>query len=120
MNRGRVRRAATGLLGATLLTSLAACVAGGYYGEDGYGYAGGVYEPYGYYDGGWGPGYRVGPPGWGPRGGPERGPGRGPDRGHGEGPGGHGAPSLPHGGGVGGRGGGGGHGAGGGGHGRGG
>lgn len=39
------------------------CVAGaGYEGDVGVGYGVGFYEPYGYEYGGWGPGYRVGPP----------------------------------------------------------
>jgi hypothetical protein len=75
--------------GATLLSG---CVAAGY--SDGsagvdVGYVGGFYEPYGYGYGGWGPGYRVGPPRGGYRGGS----------------GFHGAPSIPRGP----RGGGGGH-----------
>jgi len=44
------------------LMTLAACVATGYDGEVGVGYFGGIYEPGGYEYGGWGPGYRVGPP----------------------------------------------------------
>ena len=63
------------------ITGLTACVAAGY---DGYGggggYVGGIYEPGGYEYGGWGRGYRVGPP----RGGI-----------HGEG--GRAAPSIAHG-----------------------
>jgi squid-like protein/heterogeneous nuclear ribonucleoprotein A1/A3 len=97
-------------LGLLALLALAACVVGGggYGGDVDVGYVGGYYEPGGYDYGGWGPGYRVGPP----RGG-ERGPGGG-ERGPGGG-GGRGAPSIPHGSGGGGHGGG--HG-GGGGHGR--
>jgi hypothetical protein len=65
---GYVRIAAAGVLA---IVMLAACVAAGYDGDDGgVGYVGGYYEPYGYVYGGWGPGYRVGPPrgGAGPRG----------------------------------------------------
>jgi hypothetical protein len=63
------------------LLTIAACVATGYDGDVGVGYVGGYYEPGGYEYGGWGPGYRVGPP----RGRIDRGGGRG------------GAPSIPHG-----------------------
>ncbi len=56
----------------TLLLAIGACavtgVGVGYEGD----YVGGVYEPYGYDYGGWGRGYRVGPPRGGDRG---RGPG---------------------------------------------
>ena len=76
-----------GAVGVLALTSLAGCVAGGYGGDVGVGYVGGVYEPGGYEYGGWGPGYRVGPP-------------RGGERGHGgadHGPGAaRAAPSIPH------------------------
>ncbi|HXR19309.1 MAG TPA: hypothetical protein VN757_05160 [Steroidobacteraceae bacterium] len=85
---------------AMLLAVLAACVAAGYDGYDGnvgvgVGYVGDYYEPGGYGYGGWGPGYRVGPPG---------GRDHGREQGHGPGPGvspgrGHAAPSIPHGGG---------------------
>ena len=51
-----------GVLGLMALLGLMACVATGYDGEVGVGYVGGYYEPYGYDYGGWGPGYRVGPP----------------------------------------------------------
>lgn len=82
-----------GAAGVLALTSLAGCVVGGYDGEGGVGYVGGVYAPGGYEYGGWGSGYRVAPP----RG--ERGYGRG-ERGHGggdHGPGGRrAAPSIPH------------------------
>jgi hypothetical protein len=64
--------AAAGLLA---LVTLAACVATGY-GGGGIGYVGGYYEPAGYEVGGWGPGYRVGPPRAAVRG--------------------RGAPSIPH------------------------
>lgn len=97
-----------GTLGAVLLALVSACaVEGGGYGYGGdvdVGYVGGVYEPYGYDYGGWGGGYRVGPP----RGGPGYGGGW---RGGGH-PGGHGAPGIPggpHGGGGGPHGGGGHH-----------
>jgi hypothetical protein len=76
-----------GPAGVLLLTSLAGCVVGGYGGGVGLGYVGGVYEPGGYEYGGWGPGYRVGPP-------------RGDEHGHGggdHGPGrGRATPSIPH------------------------
>ena len=49
-------------VGVLVRTSLAGCVVGGYGGGVGVGYVGGVYEPGGYEYGGWGPGYRVGPP----------------------------------------------------------
>ena len=56
-----------------LLLSACAVTGVGYAGYDGYAddgypyygypyYAGGVYQPYGYGYGGWGPGYHVGPP----------------------------------------------------------
>jgi len=68
-------------------------------GYDGGGYLGGGYEPYGYEYGGWGGGYRVGPP-----------RGSGPEGGwRGGGHVGRGAPSLPSGGGHGSHGGGGHH-----------
>jgi hypothetical protein len=76
-----------GPAGVLVLTSLAGCVVGGYGGGVGLGYVGGVYEPGGYEYGGWGPGYRVGPP-------------RGDEHGHGgdeHGPGrGRATPSIPH------------------------
>jgi hypothetical protein len=100
-----------GPAGVLVLTSLAGCVVGGYGGGVGLGYVGGVYEPGGYEYGGWGPGYRVGPPR-----GDEHGHG-GDEHGHGggdHGPGrGRATPSIPHdarhGGGGGHRGGGNGH-----------
>lgn len=49
-------------LGLFALVTLAACVVGGYDGDVGVGYVGGVYEPCCYDYGGWGAGYRVGPP----------------------------------------------------------
>jgi hypothetical protein len=88
-----------GLLMGGLLVLISACVGVGY--DDG-GYVGGVYEPYGYDYGGWGRGYRVGPPrdGRGAPGGSWRGGGARAGRG---------APSIPSGGhGGGGHGGGGG------------
>jgi hypothetical protein len=88
----------------TLLAVLAACVAAGYDGAVGVGYVGDYYEPGGYGYGGWGPGYRVGPPGRRGDGHPAPGGGRS-------------APSIPHGGGGHGGGGHGGGGHGGGGHG---
>jgi hypothetical protein len=69
-----------GAVGALALTSLTACVVGGYQGEGGVGYVGGFYEPGGYEYGGWGHDYRVGPP---PRGGHEPRDRRAP-------------PSIPH------------------------
>jgi hypothetical protein len=74
---GSCRVAAVGLLA---LVALAACVVGGYEGDVGVGYVGGVYEPGGYVYGGWPAGYRVGPP-----------------RGGVGGRGGRAAPSIPHG-----------------------
>jgi hypothetical protein len=75
------RSCKVGAIGVVALVTLAACVVGGGYdGDVGVGYVGGVYEPAGYVYGGWGPGYRVGPP-----------------RGGGRGPGGRqAAPSIPH------------------------
>jgi hypothetical protein len=67
-------------VGTLALMSLSGCVVGGYGGDIGVGYVGGVYEPGGYEYGGWGPGYRVGPPRGGVRG-----------------PGGRAAPSIPRG-----------------------
>jgi hypothetical protein len=102
----RIMSRSIGTLGGLLLVLVSACaVEGGGYGYGGdvdAGYVGGVYEPYGYDYGGWGRGYRVGPP----RGGP--GPGGWRGGGH---PGGHapGIPSGPHGGGGGFHGGGGHH-----------
>ncbi len=83
-------------LGILMLAGIYACVAtGGGYGD--VGYVGGYYEPGGYEYGGWGGGYRVGPP---------RGGDRGAVRSHG---GGHAAPSIPTGSRGGGGHGGGGH-----------
>jgi hypothetical protein len=79
-----------GTVGLIALLTLAGCVVGGYGGDAGVGYVGGVYEPGGYEYGGWGPGYRVGPP----RGGARVARGRA-------------APSIPHGARGGGHGGGG-------------
>jgi hypothetical protein len=62
---------------------------GGYAGAD-VGYVGGYYEPYGYEYGGWGHGYRVGPP----RGGVGHVGGAGPPRGRPPG-GARPAPSIP-------------------------
>ncbi len=63
-------RCAFGVAFLVLLLAIGACavtgVGVGYEGD----YVGGVYEPYGYDYGGWGRGYRVGPP--------RRGYGRGP------------------------------------------
>jgi hypothetical protein len=44
-----------------LVAGLGACVVGGAGYDDGV-YVGGVYEAPGFFYGGWGPGYRVGPP----------------------------------------------------------
>jgi hypothetical protein len=74
--RNRTLIATAGLLA---LLTLSACVATGYGygdGDGGMGYVGGYYEPAGYEVGGWGPGYRVGPPRAAMRG--------------------RGAPSIPH------------------------
>jgi len=84
-------------LGIFVAVMLAGCVAAGYDDGDvgvGVGYVGGFYEPWGYDYGGWGRGYRVGPPHY-----------HGGYGGGGAGHGGHGVPSIPHGS----RGGGGGH-----------
>jgi len=90
------RRLSVSVVGVLALVSLAACVAGGYDGGDvSVGYYGGFYDPYyepfGYEYGGWGPGYRVGPPrfrgGGGRGGGPPSIP-RGPRGGGGHGGGG--------------------------------
>ncbi len=96
------------LLGGCMVSGvLAACTVTpvGYGGSVGYGYDGDFYEPYGYDYGGWGRGYRVGPPRGGHPGDGGR-PGEG--RPGGPGGGGRGAPSIPggHGGGGGGHGGG--------------
>jgi hypothetical protein len=81
------------LVAGASFAAVAACAVGGY---DGYagggidvGYVGGYYEPCCYDYGGWGGGYRVGPP----RGGFDRGGGRASPGGH---PGGgRAAPSIP-------------------------
>jgi hypothetical protein len=95
-----------GVLGLATLVAASACTvtAGGVgYGEADYEYVGGFYEPYGYDYGGWGRGYRVGPPRGedhggphhdGDRGGPGRGPGPDHERGSGGG-GGHPYRSAP-------------------------
>ncbi len=59
MLRNRTAIVAAGLL---TLATLAACIATGYDGDGGGGYVGGYYEPAGYEVGGWGRGYRAGPP----------------------------------------------------------
>lgn len=52
------------VIGFSVLLLAGCVVAGGGYGyDDGVGVGLGYYEPYGSYYGGWGPGYRVGPPG---------------------------------------------------------
>jgi len=78
-----------GRLGIFAAVMLSGCVAAGY--DDGnvgvgVGYVGGFYEPWGYDYGGWGGGYRVGPPRY------HGGAGVG-----GAGHGGRGAPSIPSG-----------------------
>jgi hypothetical protein len=78
MNR-MPRSCKIGTLGLSAMVTLGACVVGGYGGDVGVGYVGGVYDPGGYEYGGWGGGYRVGPP----RGGERDSRGRG-------------APSIPH------------------------
>lgn len=96
-----------GVLGLAALVAASACtVTGvGVGGEADYEYVGGFYEPYGYDYGGWGRGYRVGPPrgdrggdrgGDRDRGGPGRGPGADHERGSGGG-GGHPYHSAPSG-----------------------
>jgi hypothetical protein len=81
-----------GILGLALLISVGACtvtgVGVGY--DGGADYVGGFYEPYGYDYGGWGRGYRVGPP----RGG-VRGPGPGAGRPYHAAPAGRSMPSMP-------------------------
>lgn len=86
--RSTVRLAVSLVLGLALLGG---CVAGGvgvgvdegYWGDPGFDYdmdfdaPFGFDEPWGYGYGGWGPGYFVGPPAWGPRIGPGPGPGPG-------------------------------------------
>lgn len=69
-------RTVIGAAGLLALVTLAACVATGYDDGPDTGYVGGYYEPAGYEVGGWGPGYRVGPPRAAMRG--------------------RGAPSIPH------------------------
>lgn len=79
------------LLTASGLAALGACaVTGVGVGYDGPEYVGGFYEPYGYDYGGWGRGYRVGPP----RGG-ERGPGGGGARPYRSAPQSRPMPSIP-------------------------
>ena len=73
MNARRCKRLIGPALALTFM-GLVGCVATvGYDGYDGsdnaFGYGGGLYAPYGYSYGGWGPGYHVGPP----RGGERRG-----------------------------------------------
>ena len=78
------RSCKAGALGLFVLIALTGClVGGGYGGGVGVGYGGGFYEPGGYEYGGWGPGYRVGPP-------------RGVHEQRGARPG-RSAPSIPHG-----------------------
>ena len=64
--RSALHRLLMSSLGCALLTLLQACVVGGggYYegGAVDVGYGADFYEPYGYEYGGWGRGYRVGPP----------------------------------------------------------
>ena len=76
---------------ALVLAALGGCAAVGvgYGGPVGSAYIGGYYEPYGYPYGGWGPGYRVGPP----RGGVHRAPPR--QRPYRAAPGNRPTPSLP-------------------------
>jgi hypothetical protein len=69
--KSMLRTLTVAAVGVLALLSLAGCVVGGYDGGGGVGYVGyvgGVYEPGGYEYGGWGPGYRVGPPRGGVRG----------------------------------------------------
>lgn len=80
------------LIAGASLAVVSACAIGGpgYDGYDGVGYVGGYYEPWGYDYGGWGRGYRVGPPrgGFGHDGGRASPGGRPPH-------GGRSAPSIP-------------------------
>jgi len=81
-----------GALGLLVVAGLAGCaVEGGGYDAVGVGYVGGFYEPYGYEYGGWGRGYRVGPPRGDFHGGGGRAPSipSGPRGGGGHGGGGH-------------------------------
>ena len=104
MSKRKISWSLAALGGLTLVLVSACAVEGGGYGGDvGVGYVGGVYEPWGYDYGGWGRGYRVGPP----RGGPGYGGGwRGGGHPVGHAPG---IPGGPHGGGGGPHGGGGHH-----------
>lgn len=90
MNNRMPRSWKVNAVGLIALLMLAACVTGGFGGDVGIGYVGMDYEPGGYEYGGWGPGYRVGPP-----------------RGVARAAGGRAAPSIPHGARGGGHGGGG-------------
>jgi hypothetical protein len=83
-----------GILGLAMLVGASACtvtgVGVGYDGEADY--VGGFYEPYGYDYGGWGHGYRVGPPRGGDHG---PGPGRGGGHPYRSAPPGRSMPSIP-------------------------
>ena|ERR1700733_9913225 len=87
------RNSSLGMLGFILLTAFAGCIVpgGGYDEGPSVSYGVGIYEPAGYDYGGWGPGYRVGPP---PRGDRDRrdGPPRSQQDGHQS----RQAPSIPH------------------------
>jgi squid-like protein/heterogeneous nuclear ribonucleoprotein A1/A3 len=88
----RAGRLACGLLVSSLLLLPGACAVEGGYGYDDVGLGVGYYEPFGFDYGGWGPGYRVGPP----RGGEGRGRG-GAGRGYRAAPEGRAMPSIPSG-----------------------
>jgi hypothetical protein len=81
---------AAGLILAGAQLGCAVGVDAGPVGDDGIGYVGGYYEPYGYVVGGWGGGYHVGPGRGGERGG--RG---GAGHSYRSAPAGRGAPSIP-------------------------
>lgn len=81
---------AAGMILAVAQFGCAVGVDGGPVGDDGIGYVGGYYEPYGYVVGGWGGGYHVGPG----RGG-ERGGGGASGHSYRAAPAGRGAPSIP-------------------------
>jgi hypothetical protein len=91
-------RVLIGVLASSAVPALSGCVGVGVgYEGGGAAYDGGFYEPYGYEYGGWGPGYRVGPPGRDFRGGPGPRPGFHDGGGHPyhAPPAGHAMPSMP-------------------------
>jgi hypothetical protein len=86
------------VIGFSVLMLAGCVVAGGGYGYDNgveVGVGLGYYEPYGSYYGGWGPGYRVGPPGGNYH--PNRGGGRPTPHAYRSPPVSHAAPSIPSG-----------------------